>query len=77
MTCVMCQTSNAPHELRDGKCLGCLHQENQRLRGIILQFLEEQGHASFMIPVDKPVTEEFVRSWQEALRERAAQESLM
>jgi len=76
MTCVMCQTSNAPHELRDGKCLGCLHQENQRLRGIILQLLEEQGHASFMIPASQGVTDEYVRRWQEALRERAALESL-
>lgn len=76
MTCVMCQTSNAPHELRDGKCLGCLHQENLRLRGIILQLLEQEGHASFMIPQDKPVTQEFLDTWWEALKMRAAQEAL-
>lgn len=32
MICAACKTSNAPHELRDGKCLACIHKENGQLR---------------------------------------------
>jgi hypothetical protein len=32
MRCVTCETSAAPHELVEGKCLKCLHQELVILR---------------------------------------------
>ena len=72
MRCVSCEISAAPYELRDGKCLQCLHKENGVLRGVI----QKMDPLRIPIPAGQVINPEFIDTWMKSIHAQTAKDML-
>jgi hypothetical protein len=47
MQCSICKIAAAPHELEGGKCVKCLHNENESLRLVVTSMIHAIENSPF------------------------------